>query len=802
MAQPKSPNSPYGNRPSSLADPVPTDNMEALANEILGESVPKQQDMAATAGQAAEGAVDSMESLANEMLGQPVEQAPQQPQPQESNFIESIGRGVQNTQILGENLMLRMQTAMAANDVEATNYLKKKFGDENVKYTNGKLRFRKPGEKEFKDLDPEAFEIVGDVFVDNLRGFMEEAMLLPSEVVGGVVGAAGGTPLSVAGGAAIGRAASYPAVRSVSDSVAEWVGIPQDESRNKTTENAIGAALEATGPVFGKVVRGMARFMPKTRQAAKRAAEKGAVYSMALDKDSQLLKESVEELEQEYMGQLRINGEAIGYPDADVTLMPYQLNPQHPIAKAHAQTLKNDTTFLQAQNQIAENTMNVVKQTAAKVADETKSIPREKIGEAVINAAEGVRKAEGQIIGKFKKQARQNLKNAPIPVDQELLDTFQSLSQNLGGMDAKNIPLGTMGLTKKSQVVSVVNTLKAIQEDALKNGGTALRLDQIEKHLNNVADLNRLADKVGSGFNAQWKALSKQMRQYRRNAISSGLDEGQSKLFNESMDKYSQLIGTIENVEKLVSTDMGAHVVVKQMLGKGREALGDAKNLKTMLKDNPEAWNSLKGHWMDQILHDHKFGTTLDKANPMGLVQKLEATYGDEFMNVLFDSPKDYKQFKNALRLAARVRETKVKPGASDEFFTNLTQKTEDAQQFGRWFRVSSLFKLFGLDNKNKAGALREMLESDNLEKYITQLPANKRPEAYEMFRGLYNFGVATGHLKKKVRTLRDVPTRPLPEIRNRGASVIMKEQLKSMGRANQPLDSSYDSTLAEILGQ
>jgi hypothetical protein len=130
-------------------------------------------------------------------------------------------------------------------------YLQQKYPNMEVKQTpDGQTIVRTHGEKEYRVLDPEGFDLqdVTDIGWDIGSGAATGAATTAGATAGSVAGPVG----SVAGGAAIGGAASAGA-EALRQKLGQYFGLPQDVD---TTDVKVAGGIGAALPVAGGLVKG------------------------------------------------------------------------------------------------------------------------------------------------------------------------------------------------------------------------------------------------------------------------------------------------------------------------------------------------------------------------------------------------------------------------------------------------------------------------------------------------------------------------------------------------------------------
>lgn len=737
----KSPTNPYGNSPASLASPVPSvgpvDDLEA---EIAAAAEADLSSLGAQSGQArmpaaapAMAEVDPFEAELAAALGEaPAAAAPavQTPAPMQGQDAD---------------LLTRFRASFAGNDQEKLSFLQQQFGPQNARMGgDGELEYSKDGKK-FQKFDSKLFGNFLDMFVPSGREALKEVALLGPEVAGGFMGGAlaaptvVGAPAGAVGGAAASRVAFTPAVNRLADSVAEFMGIPQDPTRDKERENLMEQSIEAMLPgvaVIGKnLVRGVAKKIPGTalNKEVKQAARAADVYEI----DSQG-KEVLSALDQ--LKEAGLSAE----------LLNSQINTRSKPLQDAVSLVKDTKEIQSAVVRIAQGAKENIEQTFRALSDNKIAARASdgRIGELVSGGAQALRAAEGAEIGRFKAKAMANTKNAKLPVPPEVMNTVRNLTMNLGftpdGKPPKDMKalVGKFGLTSTGEVRSFVNALGELTN--VGRDGT-LRYSDLDTAIKTVGNLVEKAKGTKSELSGVWPKLASDLRTFKNQAIENGLqDESEKLAFRATNARYGSLLENVANIEKLVTDDMGSHVVVDQLLGKGKEALGNAKALKEILP--APTWEKLKGDWAEKQLLDFRNTKTGDY-NAAGLSDYFNKTLGPEFMDLMFDgNKKKFNDLKAALVIGQRVADTPLSvSGKARQDELEAASKGAVQSIMGSAFLAGNamLNTVFKSRKKGKESeAITALLGDEGFRRYISGLPPSKRGIVTQKVDEMYDYAV------------------------------------------------------------
>jgi hypothetical protein len=747
-----------GTKPSALNKPVPGAEAAMTADDLLSSFDAPEMPSQAGASEVPKTADDLLNSMgAAEPVAPPEGMAPPQ-----DEFAPEPGFLQGNMQQF-QDFTTRLQAGLAANDTEKLGFLQKKFGAENAKVKNDKLYFRKPGEKIFRALDPDTFEIISDILPDFAREIITETAMLPGEAAGTAIGTLGGAaagtavapgPGTVVGagtglvsGAIAGRVASVPLANYVADKVAEFAGVPQDETRSKLTENAIGMTAEAVLPFVGAKI---AKYIPGTgaaQRAYKVAKEKGEREIIALSKQSDEVLKATQSLAEQGRG-AQINGAAIGLPDANVNLMGHHLNPDNPILTQYAAQAASDPRFINAQTQLAEDWGASLTNTLTEIGRRGNKGPYspEHLASSVTNAVADLQRAEGQAIGKFKAKALANLKNAPQPLSPGAMQKTNELMQELGfKVQAKGdaisiIPpknpndlIGKLGLTSIGEVRAVINNVEAIAKGMQKG----LPVTEIDRLRNSVGAASDSLFRTPAG--AKLGALSGDLRQMYRDTIAKGLPEDFDKAaFNSAMDEFSALKTNVGVLKNALNEDASAKAIVRNVFT-GKENLEKVRAIKRI---SPESYAGLKEEFVNQMLLDYGSRANKTGFKSTQFLDAINKKYGDEFLREVMDDGKGpgLKTVKELLTVTERLDDTFRKADIdkmSEKQKTGLMNATIGLMLKSPVKAVSGIGSIL-TGSKGTENALTQIMTRDGIEKYIANYPG-KIPDKVGLYQQLSN---------------------------------------------------------------
>lgn len=792
----------YGNRPSSLqmsptppAAPAPELDPASMAIDQTMKTINGDAPMAADPNAPAQDPVDAALSQLDN-VDQALSAFDQPPAAQTEDQQMQGQFGAQpNDQFAPEpgflqaqldqfkGLATRFQAGMAANDTEVMGLLKNKFGQENVRWKDGKAWYRDEGKGAFKPLDPKQFEIFSDLIPDMGRAIVQEGVAAPAEAIGGAggfiaglaTGGAGSLPMA-AGAAYAARIASAPAQIKIADGLAEMIGVPHDENRSFLTESVVQGGLEAVAPVVGKMLARstgfVSKYVPGTAARATRLANKEADNVFVLSAKDKLIQQDANDLAASGLVQ-KIPGDQVGFPKADVVLSLTQLHPDHPVAQAAEKQLANNGRYQNAMRLHAEQWGEAIKDHIGSIvqlaknegADITeKELVDAPLGKTLVDAAQTFRDAEGKAIEQYKRAAVVNSKNARIPFSPEVKTQLADLAKGLGfraRVDQEagkitmlppediNTVLGNFGINDAGHARSLVNVVQTMIQKS--ENGQGLKMSDINSVTNLIGNMNTTTRRAGGEIAGKWGQFTGSLRQYKNQSIMQYLPDQVTKdAFAQTNAKYGAIREGVISLSDSINSDMSRQAVVKNIFNKGKENLGDIKAVKSLLMTAaPDQWEKLKGEWVEQLVlqHTSKGPTGL---NAGGMLKDMQQRYGKEFLDVLYaDTPNKSEDLFKMLRVGDRLNQIK-RPASQmpDAEKKNLIMDVGRTMLASPYVAFNGALSMLGIA-KGKDSVLMDILTQDGVDKYITALPKKDRLVVSDKFKKLVNYARANGMLDK-----------------------------------------------------
>lgn len=776
------PTSPYGNSPKSLKKPQ--DDFEAeLAAAFASAPSPGTQDALGQLGAAAQQAVAPVADAFDSELAAAFGEAPAAPAAEPSpTAMPQDASGALSVDENGAGFVDQIRASLAANDTEKVNFLKKQFGDQNVRYVDGKIEYRKGTGEKFRKFNSTVVNDFITSLIPGARDVVKEVAMIPGEVGGALAGAAStlgiGAIVGAPAGAVAGRIASVPASAKLADWVAEQAGIPQDAGRNKTQEMAIEGVIEAALPAVARIGKGAVKQtlkrIPGTGAYAEKQALEFAKDAVALAPENQAVLDSVLQLRE------------AGFT---AEILNSQINTQSkPLADAVA-LVKNKPQIQEALNRVGQDAQTAIQDTFRAVVDTAKAAkaPGGRIGEVVKDAASSIRIAEGKEIGALKNKALANTKNGKLPLPENIAVNIKEMTQALGFNPQTGAPpkdmralAGQFGL-KESDTRSFVNALADIT--ARSKDGT-LRYSDLDPVISKVGNLVDTAKSYGGAeVNRRWSSLASSLRSFKNEAIENGLEtEAEKQAFRATNARYGALLESVAHLEKIADDDIGSHIIVDRLLGNPKTAVGDAKALKAVLP--APTWEKLKSDWVEKQLVDFTDAKGGIKAGQLG--DYFRKDLGPEFVEILFDGDqKKFSNFKAALTYGQRVAETKL-PVTGNIAPDELKKVAGDVVTsiIGSAFLKGKalLGTVFGATaGKKEQAAILTLLGNDGFQRYVAQLPPKKRAIVSGKVDEMYEYAVRH-NMMPAGKTLRQ-GAEAAKQVIGRG----YRQDLRSMPAASAP---------------
>jgi len=628
---------------------------------------------------------------------------------------------------------LRAKMSFAGSNREKINFLKKRYGSDNVLTSKGDIFYRKDAKGKMKRLDPETWELLGDT-VDFAREAFEEAVMLPFEAGGVAIGSAAGTttlPIvgtvgGAVGGAHAARVAASPVAVGLADQFALALGVERDPERAFAQEGALAAGMELILPVIGNKI---ARFMPGSRPW-REAQEAGVEQSKIWRQQDIDYRESLEELKK--------SGLLADIPGRDTPVIVSQIIPHNLEAQKLTKNLMQDQRYvdmLDAQNEATNGVVQTVFERVAKM-NNVGPIAPDKLPLVFKNAVKAVDEAEGKIVGEYIERATKNARGEKQPISQETKQMLTDIAETLGfdmqtgaAPDAKRINelLGTAGITDKGQFQSFVNTIAEIQKSM--DGRGNISIPDLHKLVNRAGALTQTANRIGGTASKSWGALTGNLRKDRRFAIGRNLldetDDQAANNFLKSMDEVKSIKASIENASTVLNDELSADNFVKGIMSKGKGGLSALRGVKSLLADKPEVWAGIKSQWVENL-----FGNAFESKTKTFSASKIRnqlKDLGHEMRKEIFEgSGIDEKLMNKFVTHIERLNNTKIPANAPSDKKRTLVEASIQLLSEFRSARVNGVLAIFGIGKGNDT-VFKEIASKGGIDAFLDVVPKKDR---------------------------------------------------------------------------
>lgn len=483
----------------------------------------------------------------------------------------------------------RLRLSFGVTAKEKVDFLKNSMGANNVR-TQGddKIQFRYPGEKKWRAIDNDTFEMVND-----LMDFGRDAFEVASETGAKLVG----VPLA---GPVGGAAGSMIALNAGDGFAQDVIGIPRDPSRSAVAENAIAGGIGAVLP-FGASIM------------ARRAAAKKAAQSVTPNIVRELVSDAIKATEE-------IKASGLG----DIKLLPHQLDVAGSVPEV-TQYAKSAST-----NDLFRNAINQQKQVLGEgwesIRKEIGNVGTPKVGihDKVATAISNIDKYEGALIGDFRDRALKASKGKFQPMNETSkillgpggsLQQVRSLQKQFGVVNGERVRESEViqklkdemfPELKTSQVKTLVNTMESVAAKLEKRKAKMgqMTLEEVDR------EYTKLTRMIGDTINTSGsKELGKRLiglkdavRTDWQNSIGTLLGGSELQAYKTSLDRFSSIKISIEALAKAIKSDNISKEALSDYLFQGNQSLDRVRNLKNIIfESDQDLWRDVTGNYLDKI---------------------------------------------------------------------------------------------------------------------------------------------------------------------------------------------------------
>lgn len=794
-----------GSQPSNLANPVPQgdDPLDALLSGTAAppiaptqmpaaqqtQAAPAPEDEALPGFAASVAAPDQVQSAAA-VPQDPLDAALKQHQDLQAAGINAADISEPDSVLgiatnLGEqlkNVGTRAKLSFAKTDKEKQQALEDIYGKENVKKVGDEFRYKEAGK--WKAADPKSFEVISDI-ADFARDAMEQGVALPFEAGGTALAAT--EAISGLGAAAVpatmaaSRAGGMAVGMSAADAFAQRVlNIKPDPDRNTLMEQAVGGGMNALlGFAGDKIAASWA-----ARKVA-RETQRLAPIEERLASTTQGFDESVKTLQD--MGLLKpVKGTEVPYT-------PLMRDPENiyanDITKQVASDAKDAPKLQNIENTLVDNTnimMKDWKDSIGKAATESSQPAR------FIKMSDSIKKAEGALIGDFRKQALQEGGNAenPVPEAQKAIGTLSDYlgmkvdGDNVIKPDASSlIAQGKIGIdderAAEQYLLGPKSLLSNVQKALVESDGrmTFKDLETLRQQASDISDKIRDNDSLSGSFKKMVYGIEQGLRKDSDNTIGMVLnDPGAQAKYLQSKTRYGQIVDAADTIgNTLDNSNMVGTTFGKEIFGASKSGADKVQAWKSILAENPTAWENLKNSYIDDLWHqsfkDKKpnYKSFFSKINSLPKESQLE----------LFGGERGVKAYQALEQYVSRVNENRVTNYGSPENLGGLKKALNLMLPtfIGKKINI-------GIDilaHMGKGSELARFMTNEGQEEILKGMPQKYRSSAIEFLKNVgkqasLNTPLNQSQLRNKaiiplvyqglqkagVQTPQDVPSEPI----------------------------------------
>lgn len=642
MATPRNPmapavTSPFGNNGQNVVNPVPPEAI-ALQQAQDNAQVTQALDMNALN----QNGLMTPEQAAM-APAQPVQQAPASLDDLFAQFdAEDAAQETSATAALPEQSLAqsgleqireagaRIRNAFTVTPRESVETLRGTGLFDDVRLGANGVEVIRKGRGAWEPFDRDKLELLGDT-LDWTRDVFETAVEGGTEVAGTIAGALGGAgvgaiPANIAAGAA-----GAVVAKNFGDAVARnLLGIKTDPERSLPTESAVAGAI---GAGFGWLGSTLAR--RNAERSAKALASEGS-YARTMEQ----VADTMDDIDMVRNSGINIDGNGEFRVDLNMAT-----GGQHQEALGQAKWLSDQDgyrNFVETQGENIQGAYDSLAGTVAGLAGKNKNL-----GEDFVLSAADIRKAEGRLIGDYRKLAREAGK-VPQPATRTTEQVNNLITQFGGNVEVKP-KAGTRGnwLTGESATagkgVDVHIKLPSSQDimrqypgmtegqanllrgelgtlaGQLNSGQGKIRIDDLEVAYNriNKAIQNGMNSANGKSYAVALMDLRNSMRDDWVDGIGNVIPQSAKSDYVQSVRRYREIMQATDNLGRVLdSSDISKDALVKQMF-ESPKAWQNIKGAKTLIEEtNPELWTNLAGEYFNRVIRTNtdEFGTTNYKA--------------------------------------------------------------------------------------------------------------------------------------------------------------------------------------------
>ena len=686
-----------------------------------------------------------------------------------------------------ENAEARIRASFGRSDVEKEKILKGMLGNDNVRSApRGGFLIKPKGKDKFIKLEPDTFDVVGDIIFDGFRDLFSGTAGVAAVAAQGPAAA---EPIS----SAIGFGAGVAAGEAIADNlVTEVFGVPRDPSRGGVVGpdaglgEKVGASFARAGEnlttgAIATVLNSAANKIIKGVQVKRKAMQ--GLRTLKDTPKSEVLKESIN-INLQTMDELGQMNKLVNLPGTDVPILAHQLAP-HTEATKLAKSLTGNPNFIKAQELAAKNLddsiVNMIEEAGDLAPKSFRNVLR--TGEKTIKPGvqqdvkalfRDVRKAEGKLIETFRMKASKEAAGQPVPMNntfgamKEVMDDLGVQVNQGGGIkfpDDDSLAQ-LLGTDSKPMINGLKKDLSRIYKQMVKGQNIGFTIDDMIAQSKIIGAKNDAAGRIGGKYKFYIGKLSSSMRSDVREAMPQLLNEVDSAAYTTSINKFQQAAQGQEVLKNLLKhNDMATNTFAKGIITKGRTGLSQIKATKAFLNEtDPTAWKKITSEFFEELALKHR---NVDPNAPLSFnsraMRKELSGYGPDMLKELMPGGVKPGQVFRALDLSEQLERTLI--NGSDNEIEQVTKSMFGAMSQFISAKFNAVYSVAKFGNSNQR--LLKLMNRQGVDKFLEKVPAGDRG----MWKSVINSHIAAGVKRGTIKTLQTT------------RDVMLKEQVVQTGR-------------------
>jgi len=409
----------------------------------------------------------------------------------------------------------------------------------------------------------------------------------------------------------------------------------------------MGATLSAAGGEVADMI---------TRKIGERTARKAAERIMKTEDVAMNAARDVVEASES----LKANGLISNVDGFEVAILPSQAALLNPDAQAAAKELSGSKKFQHFVLKQGE----MINDAFAKISDSVANFSgkRGSVGEKFAERVDDIDAVEGKLIGSFREKVLKEAGDGEIPIV-GLQAKVISMAEGLGfRVNAENkliTPsvdeiIEKTGLSKEGAEL-ISKRVAKLNEEIYNSGGRVpmKRIDTLYREISAVTNnLYKRGEGVDKAYRSNITQLKDAIRDDYTKAIGTILGEGDQGAYKEALSRFSSIKGSVDDLKSVLKSDqISANALASSLFSKGKESLQRVRAAKNILRDEPDLWKDITGHYLTDVVAKNTDIAT-NKTN-WTQVSKAIKGLGDEVVTEMFGASKG--DLDNFIKFAAAV---------------------------------------------------------------------------------------------------------------------------------------------------